>query len=334
MSIHPEIIKYSAHPDITFWDLKSWDFDKYDIPASELKNIQSIFQEHNIGAFMMWQDDYHYKFHSIPSKPYIVHYIWDLSLLDKNILAIVGPRKPSVYSHKVLKKLFEHAENYDLVTISGMAGWVDQLAHALSIKHKIPTIAVLWWWLNYFLKWAERHIVQSIVDNGWLVLSEYKINFVPTKYSFPQRNRIIAGLSDMVFLPEAWESSWSLITADFANQSSRPVYVVPNDIFSPTSFGVHQLISQQKANILIDFKDFFDQNFKKFGVKHTVSTKILDLPAPQNDIIWLLSNNGEMSLWAIMQATGLDADTVMQHITLLEINSHIYQNSPWKYSLY
>jgi DNA processing protein len=334
MSIHPEIIKYSAHPDITFWDLKSWDFDKYDIPASELKNIQSIFQEHNIGAFMMWQDDYHYKFHSIPSKPYIVHYIWDLSLLDKNILAIVGPRKPSVYSHKVLKKLFEYAENYDLVTISGMAGWVDQLAHALSIKHKIPTIAVLWWWLNHFLKWAERHIVQSIVDNRGLVLSEYKINFVPTKYSFPQRNRIIAGLSDMVFLPEAWESSWSLITADFANQSSRPVYVVPNDIFSPTSFGVHQLISQQKANILIDFKDFFDQNFKKFGVKHTVSTKILDLPAPQNDIIWLLSNNGEMSLWAIMQATGLDADTVMQHITLLEINNHIYQNSPWKYSLY
>jgi hypothetical protein len=48
---------------------------------------------------------------------------------------------------------------------------------------------------------------------------------------------------------------------------------------------VHQLISQQKANVLIDFKDFFDQNFKKFGVKHTVSTKILDLPAPQSDII-------------------------------------------------
>lgn len=333
MPIHTEIIQYSAHPEITFWDLKNSDFSKYEIKESDLEQIKNIFEQNNIDAFMMWQEWYHYKFHAIPSKPYIVHYIWDISLLDKNILAIVGPRKPSVYSHKVLKKLFEHAQNYDLVTISGMADGVDQLAHALSVKHKIPTIAVLGWWLNHFLKWSNRHIIHSIVENGGLVLSEYKVNFVPTKYSFPQRNRIIAGLSDMVFLPEAGENSWSLITADFAYQSSRPVYTVPNDIFAPTSFGVNQLISEQRANILLDFWAFFDQNFKKFGTKQTIATKILDLPAPQNDIIGLLSTHGEMSLWSIMQETKMDTDTIMQHITLLEINNHIYQNSPWKYGL-
>lgn len=332
MTIHPEIIKYSAHPDITFWDLKNSDFSKYDISDLQLQQVQSIFQEHDIQAFMMWEEWYHYKFHTIPSKPYIVHYMWDISLLDKNILGIVGPRKPSVYSHKVLQKLFEHAQNYDLVTISGMADGVDQAAHALSIKHKIPTIAVLGWWLNHFLKWANRHIVHSILENGGLILSEYKVNFVPTKYSFPQRNRIIAGLSDIVFLPEAGEKSGSLITADFANQSNRPVYTVPNDIFVPTSFGVHQLIAQQKAHILLDFWNFFDQNFKKFGTRQTMVTKILDLPKAQNQIISLLSTHGEMSLWSIMTETKLDTDTVMQHITLLEINNHIYQNSPGKYS--
>jgi predicted Rossmann fold nucleotide-binding protein DprA/Smf involved in DNA uptake len=76
-----------------------------------------------------------------------------------------------------------------------------------------------------------------------------------------------------------------LITADFAYQSNRPVYTVPNDIFAPTSFGVHQLISQQKANILLDFSAFFDHNFKKIGTKHNKNIKILNLPTPQNDIV-------------------------------------------------
>jgi DNA processing protein len=66
-------------------------------------------------------------------------------------------------------------------------------------------------------------------------LSEYKINFVPTKYSFPQRNRIVAGLSDLLFLPEAGEKSGSLITAEFAYQQNKPIFVTPNDIFSPVS---------------------------------------------------------------------------------------------------
>lgn len=333
MSINPEIIKYSANEQMTFGDLKNSEFAKYPIDDSQLQKIQDIFAQYNIQWFMMWEEWYHYKFHAIQSKPYIFHYIWDISLLDKNILGIVWPRKPSVYSHKVLQKLFEHAQNYNLVTISGMADGVDQLAHALSIKYKIPTIAVLGWWLHHFLQWANRHIVQSILENGWLILSEYKINFTPTKYSFPQRNRIIAWLSDVVFLPEAGENSGSLITADFAYQSNRPVYTVPNDIFAPTSFGVHQLISDSKAKILLDFKVFFDHNFKKFGIQNKIHSQNLDLPAEQHKIISLLTSHWELSLWAIMQETSLDTDTIMQHITLLEINSYIYQNSPGKYSM-
>lgn len=333
MSINLEIIKYSANDQMTFSDLKNSEFSKYSIDEAQLQKVEDIFLQNNIQWFVMWEEWYHHKFHAIQSKPYIVHYIWDISLLDRDILGIVWPRKPSVYSHKVLHKLFEHAQNYNLVTISWMADGVDQLAHALSVKYKIPTIAVLGWWLNHFLQWSNRHIIESIVENGWLILSEYKVNFAPTKYSFPQRNRIIAWLSDIVFLPEAWEKSGSLITADFAFQSNRPVYTVPNDIFAPTSFGVHQLISKSKAKILLDFQDFFDQNFKKFGKETISNIQKLDLPAPQNQIISLLSDKWEMSLWAIMQETNLDTDTIMQHITLLEINNYIYQNSPGKYRL-
>ena len=328
-----EILMYSAHEKVTFWDLKNLKWLDYPITVDQVQKIQDIFRQNDIKAFTMWSEDYHYKLHSVSAKPYIIHYMWDISLLDKNILWVVWPRKPSNYSNKVLRKLFEHAKDYNLVTISGMADGVDQTCHALSVKYNIPTIAVLGGGLHHYLKWPNRHIIQTIVDHGWLVISEYKLNFKPTKYSFPQRNRLIAWLCDILFLPEAWEKSWSLITADFAHKISRPVYTVPNDIFLSTSVWVNQLLAWNKAKLLLDFEWFFEENFKKTGTKSTANTKLLNLPPEQDKIIKLLSTDGELSLPSIMQKTNLDTDTIMQHITLLEINNHIYQNVPGSYSV-
>jgi DNA processing protein len=214
-----------------------------------------------------------------------------------------------------------------------MADGVDQTCHALSVKYNIPTIAILWWWLNHYLKWPNRHIIETIVEHGWLVISEYKLNFKPTRYSFPQRNRLIAWLCDVLFLPEAGEKSGSLITADFAYKISRPVYTVPNDIFVSTSVWVNQLLALEKAKLVVDFEGFLAQNFKKSGIKSTANTKVLNLPPEQDKIINLLSENGELSLPSIMQKTNLDTDTIMQHITLLEINDYIYQNVPGSYKV-
>jgi predicted transcriptional regulator len=84
---------------------------------------------------------------------------------------------------------------------------------------------------------------------------------------------------------------------------------------------------------VVDFEDFLSQNFKKSGTKSTANTKLLNLPPEQDKIINLLSTAGELSLPSIMQKTDLDTDTIMQHITLLEINNHIYQNVPGSYSV-
>lgn len=326
-----EVLLYSSHPKITPWDLKNLSWFDGSISIQDLQKTQQIFQQNNIKAFTEWSTDYHHKFHSISAKPYIIHYMWDISLLDKDIVAIVWPRKATNYSNKVLRKFFEHAQNYNLVTISGMAEGVDQISHALSIKHNIPTIAVLWWWLNHYLQGPKRHIIESIVQNGWLVISEYKLDFKPTKYSFPQRNRIVAWLCDVLFLPEASEKSWSLITADFAYQLSRPVYVTPNDIFVSTSVWVNQLLIHNKAKILIDFPWFFDDNF----AKHTVlsKTKPQNTTPEQNKILDCLSQDWEASLQNLSQLTHMDINTLMQDITMLEINNYVYQSTPWTYKI-
>jgi len=328
-----EILMYSSHPDITPWDLKNLSNFQDHISIQDLKKTQEIFQKNNIKAFTLWSEDYHYRFHSILSSPYIVHYIWDISLLDREVLWIVWPRKPSTYSNRILKKLFEYAKDYNLVTISGMADWVDQMCHALSIKHKIPTIAVLWWGIHHYLKWPHRHIIKSIVEHWWLVISEYKIDFKPTHYSFPQRNRLIAWLCDVLFLPEAGQKSGSLITADFAHKSSKKIFTVPNDIFVSTSFGTHELLSCWKANLLLDFPKFFQNHFSQNQVPKQNQKQKLNLPAEQDQILQLLDQNWTSSLSFLMQKTNLDTDTIMQHITLLEINSLIYQETPGSYKI-
>ena len=204
------------------------------------------------------------------------------------------------------------------------------MCHSFSVKYKIPTIAVLGGGIYRFLQWQNRYIIDTIVQNWWLVLSEYKIKFTPTKYSFPQRNRIIAWLSDLLFLPEAWENSWSLITAEFAYQQNKPIFVTPNDIFSLTSVWIHQLISSKKANIVVNFHQFFSENFHSNNKNNIVSK--LDLPKDENKIFEILQKKWALDLASLIQETSLDADTLMTHLTMLEINNYICQQSPGVYS--
>jgi len=324
-----EIFIYSAYEEMTYSELKNINTEIFH-NDKKIQEIQTLFEKNQIKATIMWQENYHTKLHSILWTPYIIHYLGDITLLDKKILGIVWPRKPSQYSFKILENMFHYAQNYELVTISGMAEWVDQLCHSFSVKYNIPTIAVLWWGILHFLKWPNRYIIDTIVQNWWLVLSEYKINFKPTKYSFPQRNRIISGLSDMLFLPEAWEKSWSLITADFACQQNKPIYVTPNDIFSNTSRGVHQLISDKKANIIVDFEKFFQENFPKKS--KLVQQALINLSPEEKIIIDTLHQKWELDLANLIQQTNIDATNLINHLTMLEINQYIYQNSPWIYS--
>ncbi len=328
--MNPEVLLYSSDENITYSELKNLDSSKFNISLEELQKTQEIFEKNDIKACIMWQPDFHTKFHNINYTPYIMHYIWDISLLDRHILGIVWPRQPSQYSFKVLQNMFDVAQNYDFVTISGMAEWVDQLCHSFSVKYKIPTIAVLGWWIHHFLNWPSRYIVDTIVQNWWLILSEYKINFVPTKYSFPQRNRIVAGLSDILFLPEAWEKSGSLITAEFAYQQNKPIFVTPNDIFSPVSIWIHQLISDKKANIVVNFSKFFAENFKK--LPSSENTQKIDLPEIENKIFSTIKTKWALDLSNLMNETKLDADTLMTHLTMLEINNYIFQESPGVYT--
>lgn len=175
---------------------------------------------------------------------------WDIWLLSKQLISIVWPRKMSQYGSRVLDIFFLEIKQYDVATVSWWAQWTDELVHILSLAHAIPTIVVLWWWIWWYKNTWKLHFLQKIVDQWWLIISEYNIFESPKKYTFPQRNRIIAWLGDIIFLPEAGIASGSLITVDRGLEYGKKIYAPMQDIFSEYGRWVNQYIVAWKIKPL------------------------------------------------------------------------------------
>jgi len=319
----PQILYYSYDKEITIGNLK----EKTDFKWCDFSAIEKFMTENNVHWIIDWWEDFHYKFLLIKSKPYIIYYKWNLEILNKPILWIVGPRKMSDYAVQVLRKLFDGASNYDMVTISWMADGVDQLCHDLSIENWIRTIAVLGWWLKRQLDTPKRNWIEKIVSAWWLVLSEYKLDMEPTDYSFPQRNRIIAWLCDVLFLPEAGEKSGSLITADFALQMGKQVCGVPNSIFSSNSDGLNKLISSGQINVVVNMEEFLSKHFKKKNMENQKfdRNQNKNLSEKEKKILMILSENNWWSLQSLISLSWINADEIIPILTMLEMQGLIYQ---------
>ena len=166
------------------------------------------------------------------------------ALKHKKILAIVGSRRCSSYGKEVCNALIEGLSGYPIVVVSGLALGIDATAHEAALKHNIPTIAFpgsgLEW--NVLYPAQHRELAERILSNGGALISEYPHNQRAALWTFPKRNRLMAGLADMVIVIEAEEASGTLITARLATEYNKRVGVVPGSIYSPSSKGVHQLL--------------------------------------------------------------------------------------------
>ena len=323
-----EALLYSLDPKIPYTQIQTMtDYD-----ATKYTKLQNRIQENHVWAMLTSDQDFHYKLLPIRPRVHMVYYLGNISLLNQKTLGIVGPRKMSLYGKQVLETLFTSAQDFDIVTVSGMAEGIDQLCHQLSREYHIPTIAVLWGGLWRYLKRQKRAIIQQIVDAGGLVISEYKLWEPPTKYTFPQRNRLIAGLSDVLFLPEAGEKSGSLITVDCAIVMKKPVYATPNSIFSPTSAGVLHYIETGSIHPMFSLPRFLATHFTS---KHTYSRPqpTIHLTDPEQCLVSCLSRDQGVTIHTLVQGTWMDIQESISLLTMLEIKGVVSQDEPGKYRL-
>lgn len=175
----------------------------------------------------------------------------DLSLLKKKITVVVGSRIPTTYSQFVLERLIPNLVSQDFVIASGLAKGVDAIAHRETLKCQGKTIAVVGNGLNHFYPQQNKNLQTEISQKG-LLLSEYLPDTPPLPFRFPERNRILAGLSENVIVTEAKEKSGSLITANLALEANRNIFAVPGPLSSPLSAGPNYLIAAGAMPIVND----------------------------------------------------------------------------------
>lgn len=168
----------------------------------------------------------------------------NISLLNEKTIGIVGCREASDYGRKVAYEFSLELSARNFVIISGMAKGIDSYAHLGALKSSGKTIAILGCGVNIVYPKENIDIYNSILAKGGLVVSEYLISTSPLKKHFPERNRIISGISQSVLVVEAKERSGTLITVDFALEQGKDIYSIPGNIFSVNSYSTNELIKQ------------------------------------------------------------------------------------------
>lgn len=212
-------------------------------------------QEISIG-----NQDYPKQLKEIYDPPSRLYVLGNKQLLKEKGIAIVGARKATEYGKKVAQQISKQLSGIGINIISGLALGIDTCAHLGTLQEKSigKTIAVLGSGLDKIYPKENIELARRIIKSGGCIISEYPVGTSASKLNFPQRNRIISGLSKGVLVVEASEKSGSLITADFALEQGREVFAVPGDINKETSKGTNNLI-KQGAKIVTSYIDIIHE---------------------------------------------------------------------------
>jgi DNA processing protein len=179
---------------------------------------------------------------TIKDPPLVLYTLGDLSLLSYlPALSVIGTRNPSREAKLKMNRIVKPLIEQDWLIVSGMAIGIDSFAHLLSLGNKGKTIAVLGGGFNHIYPRQNIALFRKIAEQG-LLLTEYPPDTAPEKYHFPERNRIISGLSFGTLVIEATRRSGTMITVDQALDQGREVYAVPGSPLLPQTEGCHQMI--------------------------------------------------------------------------------------------
>jgi DNA processing protein len=247
-------------------------------------------------------------------------YIRGEILPNENYFAIVGTRRYSSYGKQVALEIAGDLTEAGLTIVSGFAPGIDTFAHQAAIERDKRTIAILGTGLDEKSIYPKSNLklIEKIIKTGGCLISEYPPGTRGTKFTFPQRNRIISGISLGVLIVESKEKSGSLITANLAIKQGRKVFAVPGSVYSSNSRGCHLLI-RNGARLVENANDILKElNLPCLtsGVKHVGET-------PEENLILEALREEALYIDKIIERTKLSPATVNSVLTIMEIGGKV-----------
>jgi len=291
---------------------------------------------------LLTQSDYPELLKQIHSPPPLLFIKGQVKVLNEIQLAMVGSRNPSIDGHETAWQFAHYLAQHGMVITSGMALGIDAQSHYGALKANGKSIAVAGTGLDRVYPARHKDLAWQLIEQGAIV-SEYPLGTGPMKYNFPQRNRIISGLSVGTLVVEAALKSGSLITAYSALEQAREVFAIPGSIHNPLSRGCHQLI-KSGAKLVETAEDILEELASLMLASRAGSTTASDtmnisnnsvnssneanisidplLPKIQQKILKNLSFT-PISVDTLTQRSGLSVAEINANLVLLEVDDYI-----------
>jgi DNA processing protein len=265
----------------------------------------------------------------IPQPPEQVFVRGNIPHSNTVMLCVVGSRKYSNYGRDVCEELIAGLAGYDVTIVSGLALGIDSIAHRSALNAGLKTIAIPGSGLKDDVLYpaSNYNLAMEIIEKGGALLSEFEPDFKATPWSFPKRNRIMAGISKAVLIIEAGEKSGTLITARMATDYNKDVFVVPASIFSDGGKGSNKLMRLGATPIssseeLLDELGFTNNNTTVGGR----TSHMLECSEDEKRVLEILEKENEISRDELMQELAMEVSKANILLSAMEIKGMINES--------
>ncbi len=282
-----------------------------------------LVKERGVKYLTFEDEQYPQMLRNIYDAPSVLYYKGDLfdCNLDKT-LAVVGSRRATSYAKDALAKIISELNGTDICIVSGLASGIDTTAHVSALDNNLKTIGVIASGFDYTYPASNKELYKRIEDGNGAVVSEYYPTFEPLKFRFPQRNRIVSGLSYGTLVAEASLKSGALITANLTLEQGRELMCIPGLVTNPNTQGIYKLLKNGATLVTCA-----DDVLEALGWEVKIEQKnLFELDLSENEQLIFDALEIEDKCFDELQAfTRLSVDDLLTYLTTMELKGIIKQ---------
>jgi DNA processing protein len=298
------------------------------IKLRDKTDVDKVFtnvETKGINFLTLEDEQYPLMLKNIENPPAVLYYKGKFTECNlEKTLAVVGSRKASSSSRDNLKKIIAGLKNTDICIVSGLASGIDTVAHTSAIENNLKTIGVIASGFDYVYPTQNKTLYENIENGYGAVVTEYYPTFEPIKFRFPQRNRIVSGLSYGTLVAEAGIKSGALITANLTLEQGRELMCMPGEISNPNTQGIYKLL-KNGATLVTESEDIL--NALNWEIKNPNEQIQLSLPTLTNEeeVIFNALEIEEKGVDELLSLTGMKLEHLLVNLTTMELKGIIKQ---------
>lgn len=293
--------------------------DKID-PEKALYGVEN----RGINYVTLEDDKYPKLLKQISDPPAVLYYKGDLFGCNlERTVAVVGSRKTTYHAKEAVSKILSELSGTDICIVSGLAAGIDTSAHTAALENNLKTIGVIASGFDFIYPTSNKNLYEKIEKGGGAVVTEYYPTFQPLKFRFPQRNRIVSGLSYGTLVAEASLKSGALITANLCLEQGRELMCIPGLISNPNTEGIYKLL-KNGATLITQAQDILEALNWEIKPAEQLKINLEGLSSTEEKILDAIEVE-EKNADEIALETKIDIDELLTTLTTMELKGIIKQ---------